>query len=279
MHLNGFNFTEISGVRYYSCAAFEKIPGLRHAFSTRVGGISLASKQALNLGFVPWDMPANVEENRRRFLSALDLQSAFLATVAQFHSAEFHIINYPAHQWNPRNRGDALLTARRDIALAVQVADCFPVLMADPRQGIIAAVHAGWRGSLARILRRVLEGMGQLNADPADVLVAVGPGIRSCCCEVGPEVASAFDAAFPGKPLCHPHPERQGKYFLDLPMTLNVQLSEVGIPPQNRWDLGLCTRCHPHEFSSYRAEGAHAGRMMGIICRVQTSNHEDRKEE
>jgi YfiH family protein len=272
MHINGFNLNEISGIRYYSCATFEKIPGLRHGFSTRFGGISLASEQALNLGHVPWDLPANVEENRRRFLFALGLPLAHLATVAQFHSAEFHIINCPAHQWNPLNRGDALITAEQGIALAVQVADCFPVLVADPQKGIIAAVHAGWRGCLARILRRILEGMGQLGADPADILVAVGPGIRPCCFEVGPEVASAFDAGFRGARLCRPHPEHRDKYLLDLPMALHVQLSEAGIPPQNRWDLGLCTRCNPKEFFSYRAEGSHAGRMMGIICRPQTSN-------
>ncbi len=272
MHINGFNLNESSGVRYYSCAAFEKIPGLRHAFSTRFGGISLASEQALNLGHVPWDLPANVEENRRRLLSVLSIPAAHLATVAQCHSTEFHIIYCPARQWNPRSRGDALITAEQGIAVAVQVADCFPVLVADPHKGIIAAVHAGWRGSLARILCRILEGMGQLGADVADVLVAVGPGIRPCCFEVGPEVASAFDAEYPGEHLCHQHPERQGKYVLDLPMALNLQLSEAGIPLQNRWDLGLCTRCNPNEFFSYRAEGSHAGRMMGIICRPRTSN-------
>jgi YfiH family protein len=268
MHTNGFNLNETSGLRYYTCAAFEHIPGLRHAFSTRLGGVSLASEQVLNLGHVPWDLPANVEENRRRFLSALGLPPAHLATVAQFHSAEFHIINCPAHQWNPRTRGDALVTAEQGIALAVQVADCFPVLVADPQTGTVAAVHAGWRGSLARILGRIIEGMGQQGADPADVLVALGPGIRPCCFEVGHEVASAFDAAFPGAHLCHTHPERQDKYLLDLPMALNVQLTEAGVPMQNRWDLGLCTRCNPGEFFSYRAEGSRAGRMMGVICKT-----------
>jgi YfiH family protein len=269
MRTNAFTLCETSGLRYYTCAAFEQISGLRHAFSTRLGGVSLAPEPALNLGHVAWDSHANVEENRRRFLSVLGLAPALLATVAQIHSAEFHIIKSPAHQWNPRARGDALVTAEPGIALAVQVADCFPVLVADPQTGTIAAVHAGWRGSLARILGRIIEGMQRQGADPTHILVAIGPGIRPCCFEVGPEVASAFDAAFPGELLCHPYPEHQGKYLLDLPMALNLQLSEAGIPPQNRWDLGLCTRCRPDEFFSYRAEGSRAGRMMGIICRVQ----------
>jgi YfiH family protein len=265
MHTSGFHLNEMSGVRYYSCAALEGIPALRHAFSTRRGGISPAPEQALNLGYVPWDSPANVTENRRRFLAVLGLSRANLATVAQFHSAEFHIINCPAHQWNPQTRGDALLTARQGIALAVQVADCFPVLLADAKKGIIAAVHAGWRGSLARILRRVIDGMGKMGADPADILATIGPGIRNCCLEVGPEVSSAFDAAFPEGNLCQPHPERRDKCLLDLPAALQLQLSESDVPQQNRCDLGLCTRCNPEEFFSYRAEGSHAGRMMGII--------------
>lgn len=268
MQAGGFNLKVISGIPYYSCAAFERIPWLHHAFSTRLGGISSDPERMLNLSPVPWDAPANVEENRRRFLSVLGLSAAHLATVAQYHSAEFHIINCPAHQWNPRTRGDALITARPDITLAVQVADCFPVLLADAKKGIIAAVHAGWRGCLARILRLTLEGMVKTGADPEDIQAAIGPGIRSCCFEVGPEVASAFEAEFPGQPVCRPHPERRNKHLVDLPAALQIQLAEVRIPLQNIWDLGLCTRCRPGEFFSHRAEGSRAGRMMGIICRT-----------
>jgi polyphenol oxidase len=262
----GFKLRQTGGVSYYSCDALEQVPGLRHGFSTRLGGVSLDSEQALNLGPVSWDTVASVEENRRRFLSALCLTPDQLATVAQVHSAEFHIINGPAHQWNPRTRGDALVTAEKGIALAVKVADCFPVLIADPRTGLIAAIHAGWRGILARIVSRTIEGMQRLGANPASLLVAIGPGIRSCCFEVGAEVSSAFDAAFPGSCLLRPHPERRQKFLLDLPLALDVQLTEAGVPTHNRWDIGLCTYCHPAEFFSYRRDGSHAGRMMGIIC-------------
>jgi YfiH family protein len=269
MQNNGFVRVESEGLTYYSCIAIENLPKVRHGFSSR--GISPEPATGdLNLGHVPWDPRPHVEENRRRFLTALGIRPDHLATVAQIHSAEFHIIKTRADQWNPHTRGDALATAEPGVALAVQVADCFPVLISDPRAGVIAAVHAGWRGSLARILERTLKGLqSHLNTHPADTLVAIGPGIRSCCYEVGLEVASAFELGFPGVHLCTPRPEEEGRFLLDLPRALSIQVLEAGVPLENLFDLGLCTHCNPHEFFSHRGEGPRAGRMMGVICRCE----------
>ncbi|MGA2263681.1 MAG: peptidoglycan editing factor PgeF [Acidobacteriota bacterium] len=273
MQTNGFIQRQAAGIPYYACIPLEQVSGLRHAFSTRRGGVSLASEGALNLGHVPWDPRPNVAENRRRFLSALSLGPACLITVAQTHSAVFHIIKTTAGQWNPSTRGDALVTAEPGVALAVQVADCFPVLISDPHTSAIAAVHAGWRGTQARILRRTVEGMRRsLGVDPSRVIVAYGPGIRGCCLDVGSEVTSMFEAEFPGQRLCVPHPNHPEKHLLDLTQALNIQLSEAGVPLANVFDLGLCTRCHPEEFFSYRAEGSRAGRMMAIICKIAGSD-------
>jgi YfiH family protein len=266
MQNNGFLLMESEGLSYYACAAFQRDLDLRHGFSTRTGGVSPGPAGALNLGNTTWDAPANVLENRRRFLAALQFRPESLATVSQVHSADFHIIKGAAHQWNPRVEGDALVTTEPGVALAVQVADCFPVLLADPQTGAIAAVHAGWRGTLQRILGRTLAGMRrELGVDPSRVLVAIGPGIRRCCLEVGPEVAAAFESAYPGAKLCSPRPERPGNCLLDLPAALDIQLREVGVDPSNVFDLDLCTRCRPQEFFSYRAEGSRAGRMMAVI--------------
>jgi YfiH family protein len=269
MQYGGFILHETDGIRTYECDALARHPGIRHAFSTRFGGVSRPPEGALNLGYVPWDSRGNVVENRRRFLSALGLSPDSLATVAQNHSAEFHTIKTPAHQWNPQTQGDALLTRETQVALAVLVADCIPVLLLDPETNAIAAVHAGWRGTLARILYRTLQGMrAEFDVDPSRVLIAFGPGIRSCCFEVGHEVAAAFGSAFPGVPLSRPHPEHREKFLLDLPQALDAQLSEAGVPLQNRFDLGLCTYCHPDRFFSYRRESQNAGRLMAIICRL-----------
>jgi hypothetical protein len=268
MQSNGFVRCESEGTAYYSCIAIGNLPRIRHGFSLRGAGNEPAADGDFNLGHVPWDSHANVEANRRRFLTALGIRPDHLATVEQIHSAEFHIIKTAADQWDPGTRGDALVTAEPGVALAVQVADCHPVLIADPRAEVIAAVHAGWRGGLARILERTLQGMQfHFKTHPADTLVAIGPGIRGCCYEVGLEVASAFELGFPGVRLCSPREEEEGKFLLDMPRALSIQILEAGVPIENVFDLGLCTRCNPLEFYSYRADGPRAGRMMGVICR------------
>jgi YfiH family protein len=258
MSVSGFTLHRQENLAYYSCAALDRLPRIRHGFSARHGG--------LNLGFAAWDSADNVAANRRRFLAALRIPTEGLATVSQIHSAECHIIKDSVHQWDPRTRGDALLTCEPGIAAAVLVADCFPVLVADPRSGAVAAVHAGWRGTLGRILSKTFETMHRsFGVDARDALVAIGPGIRKCCLEVGPEVDDAFKAAFPGRPLSAPRGDR---HMLDLPLTLAAQLSEAGVPAHNVFDLGLCTRCQPADFFSYRAEGKLAGRLMAVIARV-----------
>ena len=266
---DGFQRREKQGIAYYTCRALDQVPGLSHAFSTRHGGVSPLPDKALNLSRVSWDSPQNVEENRRRFFSALALRPETLATLCQTHSSEFHIINGAPHQWNPGTPGDALITRSPGLALAVQLADCFPILAADPVTRAIACVHAGWRGTLGGILPNTLSGMVQhFGCDPLRLLVAIGPGIRSCCMEVGEELAPAFKQAFPGLGILRPHPANPGKYLLDLPQALKLQAAAAGIPEKSVFDLGMCTRCRPDEFFSYRAEGAHAGRMMAVITWV-----------
>jgi YfiH family protein len=224
---------------------------------------------SLNLSYVAWDAREHVDENRRRFLSALQLNPDHLSTLSQIHSSAFHIINGKAGQWNRSLEGDALITQLDQVALAVQVADCFPVLIADPGSGVISAVHAGWRGVLGRILFHTLKGMQRsFRADPAGFVVAIGPGIRSCCLEIGADVAVAFETEFAGARLCTPRSEHEGKYLLDLPRALRQQLQQAGVPPETVFDLGLCTCCHVDEFFSYRGEGVRSGRMMGVICKA-----------
>ena len=264
---NGFARYEADGIVWYSCIALGNLPGIRHGFSTRSGGTSAAPEGSLNLGYVPWDTRANVRENRRRFLSGIGVKPDSLATIAQIHSTELHIVRSRADQWDSSIRGDALATTERGVTLAVQVADCFPILFADPHARAVAAVHAGWRGMLARILGRTLEGMrNQLNTNAAEMLVALGPGIRSCCFEVGLEIASAFQIEFPGMEVCSPRAGAECKFLVDLPRAAAIQLLEAGVPLENIFDSCLCTRCRPLEFFSHRAEGVRAGRMMGIIC-------------
>jgi YfiH family protein len=148
----------------------------------------------------------------------------------------------------------------------VQTADCLPVLIADRSRKAIAAVHSGWRGTLGRIAAATVGAMQRVcGSDPAQLIVAVGPGIRACCYEVGSDVAESFDKEYPGCGLIQTRPGHQGKYLLDLPKALEIQFHSAGIRPENKFDLGACTRCNVGEFFSYRAEGRRSGRMMAVI--------------
>lgn len=264
MKTNGFILRESRGIRYYSCSAFVKIPGLYHGFSTRPGGAPGFAGPELNLSYTSWDAAERVDENRRRFICALDAGGSQLLTLRQVHSNRVHIVEQVPGQWS-RPEGDALATRLPGLALAVKVADCLPVLIADPENRAVAAVHSGWRGTLSRVLlQTILEMRRAFQSNPSDLLVATGPGIRSCCMEVGTEVAELFEKEYANSGTVRPG-TRAGKHVLDLCRALEIQLNIAGVPAENCFDLGACTRCRPDEFFSYRAEGAASGRLMAVI--------------
>jgi polyphenol oxidase len=265
MRENGFVLRESQGILYYSCRAFESLAQVRHGFSTRCGGTSALGKCSLNLGNLALDRPGQVYENRQRFLSALHFENARLITLHQIHSNRVHIIEDVASRQEPLE-GDALMTRLTGAALAVQTADCLPILIADPEKHAVAAVHSGWRGTLSRVLiKTILEMQRAFDSNPSQLLIAIGPGIRACCFEVGSEVADRFNEEYSGCTLAMPAPSRTGKYLLDLGKALDVQMDLAGIAHENRYDLNVCTRCNTKDFFSYRAEGRATGRMMAAI--------------
>ena len=264
-----FNLREFKGLPFYSCRAFEELPGLCHGFSTRHGNTRDRSAHPFNLGYTAWDSSDRVDQNRRRFLSALNLPEDSLATLHQIHSNRIHIIKERPVRWNPL-QGDALLTQTEGVSIAVQAADCLPVLITDPDNNAVAAVHSGWRGTLNQIAAETILTMhNAFRSDPARLLVAVGPGIRSCCYEVGPEVSDLFEDRYPGYGTTVAAPGGSGKFVLDLYKALEVQLYAAGIPGENIHNLDLCTCCNTDTFFSYRTEGAHAGRIMAVIGLVK----------
>jgi len=166
---------------------------------------------------------------------------------------------------------DALITNQPEVALVVRVADCVPLLIADPRRGAVAAVHAGWRGTAAGIpaaaVRRLQREYG---CDPADLLAAIGPAIGACCYQVGPDVRHAFQQA--GHPLSALDrwftPDEGDRWRLDTWASNRDQLIAAGLSPARVYVAGLCTRTHVEHFSSYRVEGAATGRNLGVIRMV-----------
>jgi YfiH family protein len=272
------------GVRVLQVAALAKLPWLVHGFSTRPEGVSeLDSGKVLNLGFAEWDSRENVLENRRRFQSALNANDLQLVALKQIHSDLIQMFEaLPAEPC----RGDASVTNRAGLLLGIQTADCVPILLVDPKKRAVAAVHAGWRGTLQRIVVKAIGQMQmQFASKPGDLLAAIGPAIGGCCYEVGTEVAIQFQSQFADahewfdefrtgdepnpiqwlnmKPPGHQPPPKN--VLLDLRKANRSQLVEAGLRAQNIFVSELCTACRRDLFFSYRKEGAITGRLMAAV--------------
>jgi YfiH family protein len=170
---------------------------------------------------------------------------------------------------------DAFVSSSRDVAVAIRVADCVPLLMADRHRGVVAAVHAGWRGTAARVAIAALEALArEFGTKPADVIAAIGPTIGPCCYEVGTELVDAFAAAGHERYLIDrwflaPAPPRgareRPKLRLDVAAANRDQLLLAGVPDEQIHTSGLCTAMHLDVLTSYRAEKEQAGRLAGVI--------------
>ncbi len=281
---DGWTERTARGFRILQASALAKIPWLVHGFSTRPGGVSeLQGEKVLNLGFAEWDSKENVLENRRRFQSALGASGLTLVTLRQIHSDVVQLFEAPPTE---PCRGDASATNRANLLLAIQTADCVPILLGDPQKRAIAAVHAGWRGTLQRIVTKTIGTMHmQFGTKPADLLAAIGPSIGGCCYEVGTELAVEFKSQFPNasdwfdelrtgdepnplqwlnmSPPGHQPPPKN--VLLDLRKANRSQLLDAGLRPRNIFVSDLCTACRRDLLFSYRKEGAKSGRLMAVI--------------
>jgi hypothetical protein len=242
----------------------------RHGFSTRAGGVSSGPFQSLNLGLSWGDERARVLENRRRLGAACEAGSLHLAS--QVHGVAVARVRRAGDgDGAARPEADALVSDLPGAALAVLVADCVPVLLADERTGACAAVHAGWRGVVGGVVPAAVAALAaDYGARASDLRAALGPAIGACCFEVGPEVVAAFAAASPGglPPGVVRAPPDGGRPHVDLTVALTAQLEALGVPPEAVDAAGACTRCDAEgRFYSYRRDGAHTGQQMGIIAR------------
>jgi polyphenol oxidase len=279
-----------------------KLDWLVHGFSTRAGGLSRVYSSEhgggkdLNLGFTDADQPQTVEANRQLFLEAVcgaDAARFSLVTVKQIHSAialPLQDAEMGASAAGPAVvKADGLMTAMPGLLLAIQTADCLPVLVADTAKGVVAAFHAGWRGTLARIVEKGVGRMRmEFGSDPKDLIAALGPGIGPCCYAVGEEVKEQFDSQFPysSELFCevsHSDPVREkypllfltarapghanlsSKLHLDIPEANRRQLLAAGLRPSAIYLSHECTGCHTDRFFSYRNEHGKTGRMLSVI--------------
>jgi len=259
--------------------ALEKFPWLLHAFSTRHGG---------NLGFTKDASPRAVERNRTSFIAGLPGKAWPLVTLRQIHSDIIHqVSDAPGHP----PAGDGLITRTAGLLLAVQTADCLPVIVADRRSRAVGVFHAGWRGTVKRIVEK---GVGEMRRSfgtrPKDVYAAIGPGVHDCCYQVGAEVRDRFHSqfAYAGElfretrdpdeiheryPLLfltarapgHSEEQLPKKIFLDLVEANRRQLLDAGVPETHISASPLCTVCRNDLLFSYRKEKDAAGRLMAVV--------------
>jgi YfiH family protein len=265
-----------------------KLPWLVHAFSTRHGGVSRRyGGKALNLGFTKDDSRPAVERNRELFLKELGVAKVRgnwpLVSLRQIHSDLIYQIGRMPEQLLA---GDGLVTNTPGLVVAVQAADCLPIILADSKRRAVGVFHAGWRGTIKRIVEK---GVGEMRkhfkSDPRDLVAAIGPGVQGCCYEVGEEIRTKFEMQFAyaaslfremkeSDPVREKYPllfltarapghsELPVKLFLDLVEANRRQLLDAGVLAKNIEATAPCTACHTELLFSFRAEKGVTGRML-----------------
>jgi hypothetical protein len=229
--------------------SLSKLPGIRHGFFTRVGGVSEGVYESLNGGVGSEDSPAKVAENRARMAKHLGVAPDRFLTCYQIHSPEVVVAETP---WpsNERPRADAIVTRTPDLAIGISTADCGPVLLADPAARVIGAAHAGWRGALTGVIEQTIAAMEKLGARRGRIVAAAGPMIRQPNYEVGQDLVDRFVAVEPNTIRFFKPGPRPGHSMFDLAGYVVSRLRRAEIVEIE--DLGLCTYADPAQFYSYR---------------------------
>ncbi|MGB6064285.1 MAG: peptidoglycan editing factor PgeF [Desulfomonilaceae bacterium] len=236
------------------------------AFSLRTGGNSPAPFKSLNFALKEGDQAENVRSNQAVFAERLGIDAGRIATCRQVHGDNIEIVETVPEVLS---QADAIVTAIPGIYPAVKTADCLPILLLDPVHRVSAAIHAGWRGTVLRISRKVLRTMkSYFGTNPADLLAGLGPAIGPCCYEVDEVVLNPFRQNVPQAEQFIVKAESEGKcrpsLRLDLVGANRFELIQEGVPPGSIHSAQLCTFCNPSLFFSYRRDGACSGRHVAV---------------
>jgi YfiH family protein len=251
---------------FYHFDRLSKEPNLIHAITKRVIGRPYDMSLALHTG----EDTQEIISNRRSIaksifgLESIDRYNFIVAN--QTHSNHIQIIDSDISLgWEDQESAitdcDALVTNHKNIILTIMTADCVPILLYDPIKEVVAAIHAGWRGTESQIVVKSIESMvDRFGTSPSDIIAGIAPAIGGCCYEVGIDVAQYF--------MHYPtvtEEVKRGKYMLDLPMVNRVELLSVGVLEENIQMSSICTACSVDEFFSYRREHGCSGRFMSMI--------------
>jgi polyphenol oxidase len=243
-----FELRSGDGTTWLACLPLEA-EGFTAAFSTREGA----------------EEGEQSSDTARRLLAAIGRTDATLVTCLQTHSSTVRVVKSVEDARGGAQKCDALTTSQPGVLLGIKSADCVPILIADRKTRAVAAIHAGWRGTVDRIVERAFATMiAAWKTHRADCVAVIGPCVCGSCYEVGPEVVERFQNEFPygSQLIADPH---EGKGYLDLKLANTIQLENCGIPRERIFVTELCTICENDLFVSYRKEGARAGRMISLV--------------
>jgi YfiH family protein len=261
------SFRQYEGLRYFSFDIFEK-EAVNHGVFTRHGGVSPAPWFSLNTGGMSGDNRENVIENRRRIFSAFNRPVETIYDVWQVHSADVVCADRPRPLDQPHEKADAIITNCPDVTLFMRFGDCVPILFFDPVQKVVALTHAGWQGTVKRIVQATVEKMVErYHCKPADILAGIGPSIGVDRYEVGEDVVSRVEDSFgSGKEECIRF--IQGRAHFDLWKANQWLLLESGLKADHIQIAGICTATNAQDWYSHRAEFGKTGRFGALITLI-----------
>lgn len=237
--------------------------GVRHGFSTRIGGVSEGPFATLNVAVGPGDRADHVAENLRRFAAMIEVDPGRLFQTSQVHGADVRVVEPNDDRTRlVHEHADALVSHEALVAIGVRVADCVPVLLHDSSTGSVAAIHAGWRGVVGGVVQAGLAHLAIRARSSKGIAAAIGPSIGRCCFEVGEEVATAIDDAAPGGVVLRD----KERPHVDLRRAVRLQLQALGVDDESIEDVPGCTKCDADRFFSHRRDGARSGRLIAAIA-------------
>lgn len=270
------NIEKSQNVTFLTFNIFKNQPGLKHGFSTKLGGVSTGVFESMNLGFNRGDSDENVQKNYELMANALHMDKNRMCLSKQTHTTNIRVITEEDAGNGivrpiPYDDVDGLITNVKNLPLVTFYADCVPLFLYDPTKQVIALSHSGWRGTVGKIGKLTVEKMNtEFGCNPADILCAIGPSICKDCYEVSEDVIDEFKKAF-GKDAQRLfsksvfNPNDNSKYMLNLWEACRLVFLEAGIDNPHIEVTDYCTRCHPELFYSHRIMGVNRGSLAAFM--------------
>ena len=266
------NVNQKSGVTWLTYPAFEKIPGIVHGFSTRLGGVSQGIYESMNLSFTRGDNEDAVRENYRRLSDAMGFSMEDIVTSDQTHTTNVRVVTEEDSgngitKPRPYTDVDGMITNVPGLVLATFYADCVPLFFVDPVHKAIGLSHSGWRGTVGKIGKVTVEKMAEeFQTDPSELYAAIGPSICQDCYEVSEDVILEFQKYY--REDCQSelyYRKENGKYQLNLWRANEIVMEEAGILPENIHTTQWCTCCNPELLYSHRASKGKRGNLAAFL--------------